>query len=299
MPSSHIRNSSSAQEEEEPLFFQAMRIGVTNSIIWEEEDLENLLAAVPTKSIGQQAVSKPNGTWSDGGIPRPFRENGVRIVDWNFWNQMSEEDLVHLQQHGGEVQGLEVSVHTVEEVRTIECIPDLRDLCIRGQWEHRALAYLPQPSLTKLSLHCMSLSVCNPFASIKELYIQDSNVQDLELGHCVALQKLCIVWCDVTGISNIVLPDSVREFRLIDIHRITNVIGGRACHDIYIHGCPDLHTVNMQAVTTFGDGGQLVLRALPSLAAVSMRQHALQPSPSIATKAHRDGITYRENTAWE
>ena len=92
-------------DEEESLFFKAMRIGLANSIVWDRIDLENLLAAVPLQSIGQQAVTNENHSgreaqrriimaprtsanaqWrlSTGGIPKIFRDNDVRIVYWDF-----------------------------------------------------------------------------------------------------------------------------------------------------------------------------------------------------------------------
>ena len=306
MPSSHIRNSSSAQEEEEeePLFFQAMRNGVANSIIWETHDLENLLAAVPTNSIGQQAVSKPKRPLpGDSGIPLSFRENGVRIIDWNFGahnfgTQMSEDDWVHVQQHGTEAQMLNVPVRTAEEVRTIECIPDLRNLCIRGE-RHQALpAYMAQPSLTILRAYWMNLTAGSSFANLKELRMEDCHVEGFELGQCQVLQMFQAARCDFSGMGNIVLPNSVNALHLNKAREIASITCGRACRNVIIRDCQDLHAISMEASTTLVDVGLLWLVNLPALSVVSMPRDAPQPSPSIVTKAHDGRIIYRDN-AWQ
>ena len=303
MQSNHTGSSSSAQQKDESLFFQAMRIGVAYSVIWEKDDLENLLAAVPTKSIGQQAVSHWDSLASGyDGIPRSFRENGVRIIKWYFGGQMSEEDLLHLQQHGNETQDLAFSVRAGEKLRAAERIPHLRNLRItaasstwRSPLIDRRVQYLAQPSLSTIGFRFLSFSVGNRFANIKELLIDNCHIEDLELGNCVALKKLDINAGEIPGIQNIVLPDWVEEFTFTSSCGVTSVSCGRACRKVDIRTCPDLRAIDLRSSKAFGDDGSLYLQHLESLEGVSMPRNAPQPSPTILTQVRNFGhATYNK-----
>ena len=92
----HIHSSKkfsnmSAQGDEEPLFFKAMRIAVSKTIVWDKEDLKSLLAAVPRNSIGQQTATnryvRNHRSCREGYftvVPQCFRDNDVRLVDWDY-----------------------------------------------------------------------------------------------------------------------------------------------------------------------------------------------------------------------
>ena len=125
--------------------------------------------------------------------------------------------------------------------------------------------------------------------------MQWCRVEALDLGNCGALQKLFISVCDVPGITNIALPDSVETFRLMSTRGITSFTCGRACLKVSISYCDDLQTIDMQAAADC-DGLHLSFVNLPSLTAISMPHHSLQPPPFIVAQAHAfPPITHRDN----
>ena len=250
------------RDSSEPLFLQAVRIGLSQSILWEKEDLENLLAAVPRGSVGMQAVAVGGDfPWdiSGVGIPRCFLDNKVRIVQWDFRNvDLSAEVLDHLQRCKNDLEGLRIAVSTAAELNVVQSMPNLRNLKLELAVDGfvQPSTYILPPSLRDAYFNGSRSNLAgnqifrpvlcfrNVGSNLQSLDVTCCRIEGVDLTHCINLRK--VNFASVRGLDVLKLPHSVQWLRLQCAPDVEIVECGHSMKRADIYWCNSLQSIQMR-----------------------------------------------------
>ena len=206
------------KHEYHPLFFEALIHGVSTSIIWEQKDLEHLLKAIGDRSIGQQTVIGNEGS----SIPKVFRDNEVRIVEWAFPDGgLIQSDHEYLSEQKRHVEKLEISIGSDGDI--IPSLENLRELYVRRR-RNSAYIFPPLSCPQNLELFCASDVRWNfdlPLPKLQSLHLHScelnsstEEIAELDLTPLANLKSVKIYHCDISVYTHLILPESVSDFDL-------------------------------------------------------------------------------------
>ena len=209
-----------------PLFFRALTHGAAQSVIWEQGDLENLLAVVPIKSIGTQSVV------GAGTIPQSFRENEVRIVEWK--SRCDQDHHAYLVTQKEHIRKLEISASDSDYAHNVHKMLNLRSLKIQLYESARHTTYSPGclVNLVVLDASDADFTFGDPLKRLTKLYLHCCTLRHgagiLDFSQFTSLECIEMFGCKTPDVKKIILSDSVKTISMVNSStQIENIECGR------------------------------------------------------------------------
>ena len=274
-------------------FYDAMTHGVSNHVVWDAEDLTNLLKAVPTGSIGfpvvnigcPEVIPYP-------AIPLDFRKNKVRIAELGYTGcVISDGEFAYLVENQQLLSALHFQAQDEGQFKMVEKLVNLRKLTIGTTNDVGITTFRCNcSSLVELNLMgrgVVGISWDTPPVNLEKLALFNvRKVASLDwLSQCRSLTSIRIagglnlnrveVCCE-----SLVLPDSVETVDFFGINGFKHLECGRSARKIYVAGCVMLESICLRKALSMGSVelyrlGNLVQvdspRYMPSLDAQSIR----------------------------